>query len=143
MTWWTPTSSLLDALQGLLRKTIQDFFHAFAGRAVTTGDLLCHLAHTLAGCSLDSSKLTQSRTSSNCFIHDATNSLAHLSDTLTIAPDIDGCAEHLVTPWLSRLYAWLQEPGVPVVELRHSEAATGGPRQLQAHLLPPHIPGQV
>lgn len=47
----------------------------------------------------------------------------------------------LVASWLQRLQAWLEEPGVPVVELQ--QQLNGAGLEVQAKLLQNQTPGQV
>lgn len=113
--------------------TIRHFFRVFSGTAVTTQDLLCHLAHALAGYSINS---TQS--------HGICENLANLRPR-TIqsdqAPGQSHGGSETVVSWLLRLQAWLDEPGVQVVELTQQIQAHG--LQVQAKLLENEIPGQV
>lgn len=120
-------------LQDLLNDTIRNFFRVFSGSAVTTQDLLCHLAHALAGCSIDS-------THSHGSCEDVPN-LHPRTIHSEQAPDQPHRGCEMVGFWLLQLQAWLEEPGVQVVELGQEIRANG--LQVQATLLENEIPGQV
>eukprot|EP00892_Ulva_mutabilis_P010103 jgi/Ulvmu1/7465/UM037_0008.1 len=124
------------ARKGLMRRTMQAFFHTFAGTAVTTQDLLCHLAHALSGCSIDATYSHHT-----CFDSGGPPRLTALPHVPASPSPAGGCV--LAPVWKARLQAWLEEPGVPVVEVHRHAVAAGGPVALQAKLLPNGIPGQA
>ena len=120
-----------------MREAVQGFFRTYAHTAVTATDLLCYLAHALAGCPVG-----DSASSMHCRPPPPAAADANSSALATVATG-SSCAT--VLPWLRRLQAWLVEPGVQVVEVYQCNTMTtaGNATELQALLLPNNLPGQV
>lgn len=125
-----------------MRGAVRGFFQAYAHSAITATDLLCYLAHALAACPVgDAGSHPQ------CQPPPPPASQAAPADgndtALTTVATGSSCAS--VLAWLPRLQAWLEEPGVQVVEVHQDDIDTpaGGATALQALLLANVMPGQV
>lgn len=128
-------------IQGLMRDTLRRFFVSYAHSAVTAGDLLCHLAHALAGCPVGDASSPD-----GCKPPQPAPTLPEAPGGLNItAPDAAAAAGScaMVTPWRQRLDAWLVAPGIQVVEVSQGGTSPDTGMQLQALLQADDLPGQV
>ena len=130
----------MAVVQGLMHEALRGFLDTFAHSAVTATDLLCYLAHTLAGCPIgDTDGPIRCRP---LRVPGAAGAAAAANATV-LSGGTTGSSCATVVPWLHRLEAWLEEPGVQVVEVYQTPGAEGAPLELQALLRPNELPGQV
>lgn len=116
---------------------IKHFFAAFSGTAVTARDLLWVLALSLAG---------QNDASSHGNSHCGGRGLKTSQPLKRVSSGKSNSGNEsrdcdAASCWMSRLEAWLEEPGVQIVEL-HQQVKTHG-LHVKARLLPNQLPGQV
>eukprot|EP00892_Ulva_mutabilis_P010105 jgi/Ulvmu1/7467/UM037_0010.1 len=150
--------SYMDAavMPGLMHEAVRGFFRTYAHKAITATDLLCYLAHVLAGCPVGAAgsdlqcEPPPAADAAAAAVAAAEAAAAGSRRNGTALAQVEtGSSCGNVPPWLLRLQAWLVEPGVQVVEVHQSDMAAaassdaaGGAAELQALLLPNEIPGQ-
>lgn len=140
---------MLCLLQGLVRQVIHDLFAEFKHHAVTQDTLLCMLSLALAGCSPERLTGTQGVCSAPLadLIPQPAEEEAADGEATGSGSGAEGaalCAE-AVGRWMSRLRAWVFEPGVQQVELHVGSTGSNSTalQTYQAQLLPNSLPAQV
>jgi hypothetical protein len=132
-------------VQDLFAMVWRQFFERFQQEAVVHTDLLCYISAALAGCPLDQIV----RGNPTCGISPTSSpglgSPGSDGNGGVSVPDATEDCSAVVALWMQRLLAWVEAPGIPMVELLVDQSSGGASAQsYKAHLrVSSEAPGAV